>query len=92
MRMASWQWGGRDHVGTISPDGLEATPLAVADASCGLLPLIESARGLSAADAYSLASIGVNYTVGEAVDAVLMVYAAIPKKIFSTNRAFWSRP
>ena len=49
-------------------------------------------RGLSAADAYSLASIGVNYTVGEAVDGVLMVYGAIPKKIFSTNRAFWSRP
>lgn len=40
MRMASWQWGGRDHVGTISPDGREATPLAVADPSLGVLPLI----------------------------------------------------
>ena len=46
MRMASWQWGGRDHVGTISPDGREATPLAVADASRGVLPLIQMlARG-----------------------------------------------
>ena len=46
MRMASWQWGGRDHVGTISLDGREATPLAVADASRGVLPLIEAlARG-----------------------------------------------
>jgi len=46
MRMASWQWGGRDHVGTISSDGREATPLAVADASRGVLPLIEAlARG-----------------------------------------------
>jgi 2-keto-4-pentenoate hydratase/2-oxohepta-3-ene-1,7-dioic acid hydratase in catechol pathway len=42
MRMASWQWGGRDHVGTISSDGREATPLAVADASLGVLPLIRS--------------------------------------------------
>jgi 2-keto-4-pentenoate hydratase/2-oxohepta-3-ene-1,7-dioic acid hydratase in catechol pathway len=46
MRMASWQWGGRDHVGTISSDGREATPLAIADASRGVLPLIEAlARG-----------------------------------------------
>jgi 2-keto-4-pentenoate hydratase/2-oxohepta-3-ene-1,7-dioic acid hydratase in catechol pathway len=41
MRWASWQWGGRDHVGTISADGREATPLAVGDASRGVLPLIE---------------------------------------------------
>jgi 2-keto-4-pentenoate hydratase/2-oxohepta-3-ene-1,7-dioic acid hydratase in catechol pathway len=48
MRMASWQWGGRDHVGTVSPDGREATPLAVADASRGVLPLIQMlARGES---------------------------------------------
>jgi 2-keto-4-pentenoate hydratase/2-oxohepta-3-ene-1,7-dioic acid hydratase in catechol pathway len=40
MRWASWQWGGRDHVGTISADGREATPLAVGDASRGVLPLI----------------------------------------------------
>jgi 2-keto-4-pentenoate hydratase/2-oxohepta-3-ene-1,7-dioic acid hydratase in catechol pathway len=46
MRMASWQWGGRDHVGTISPDGREATPLALPDASRGVLPLIQLlARG-----------------------------------------------
>ena len=48
MRMASWQWGGRDHVGTISSDGREATPLAVADASRGVLQLIQMlARGES---------------------------------------------
>ena len=46
MRMASWQWGGRDHAGTISRDGREATPLAVADPSLGVLPLIQMlARG-----------------------------------------------
>ena len=48
MRLASWQWGGRDHVGTVSADGREATPLAMADASRGVLPLIEAlARGES---------------------------------------------
>ena len=28
MRIASWSWGGRQHVGTVSPDGRELTPLA----------------------------------------------------------------
>ena len=52
---------------------------------------LQRERGLSAADAYSLASIGVNFTVGEAVDDVQMVYAAIPKKLFATNPPFGRR-
>jgi 2-keto-4-pentenoate hydratase/2-oxohepta-3-ene-1,7-dioic acid hydratase in catechol pathway len=42
MRIASWTWGGRDHVGTVSPCGRELTPLAVPDASRGALVLIQS--------------------------------------------------
>ncbi len=42
MRIASWSWGGRPHVGLISPDCQEATPLAVADAERGALELIRS--------------------------------------------------
>jgi len=42
MRIASWTWGGRDHVGTLSPCGREVTPLAVPDASRGALGLIQS--------------------------------------------------
>jgi 2-keto-4-pentenoate hydratase/2-oxohepta-3-ene-1,7-dioic acid hydratase in catechol pathway len=46
MRMASWIWGGRPQVGTVSADGREVTPLTVADASRGALPLIRMlARG-----------------------------------------------
>jgi 2-keto-4-pentenoate hydratase/2-oxohepta-3-ene-1,7-dioic acid hydratase in catechol pathway len=46
MRLASWSWGGRDHAGTVSADGREVTPLALADASRGALPLIQMlARG-----------------------------------------------
>lgn len=41
MRLASWHWGGRDHVGTVSADGRELTPLAVAEPALGVLPLIE---------------------------------------------------
>jgi 2-keto-4-pentenoate hydratase/2-oxohepta-3-ene-1,7-dioic acid hydratase in catechol pathway len=42
MRIASWTWGGRPHVGLVSPDGTEATPLAVADAERGALSIIRA--------------------------------------------------
>jgi acetamidase/formamidase len=45
--------------------------------------------GLSVADAYSLASIAVDFRVAEAVDAVQMVYGMIPKKIFKQKSEYW---
>jgi acetamidase/formamidase len=66
--------------------------LALKEAAQETIKFLQAERGLSAEDAYSLASIAVNYVVAEAVDDVLMVYGEIPKKIFTTNRAFWSRP
>jgi acetamidase/formamidase len=47
--------------------------------------------GLSAADAYSLASIAVDFRVAEAVDSVQLIYGAIPKKLFKSNPEFWSK-
>lgn len=41
MRMATWQWGGRLHAGTVTPDGREVTPLAVASGATGVLECIE---------------------------------------------------
>ncbi|MFL6664216.1 MAG: fumarylacetoacetate hydrolase family protein [Rhizobacter sp.] len=46
MRIASWSWGARLHVGTVSADGRELTPLALPDTSRGALPLVAAmARG-----------------------------------------------
>src|SRR4051812_9110248 len=42
MRIASWSWGGRDHVGMVSADGREATPLLVDYAGGATLRLIET--------------------------------------------------
>ena len=42
MRLASWRWGGTDHVGLVSADGREATPLACSDASRGVQFLVEA--------------------------------------------------
>lgn len=46
------------------------------------IAFLQREKGMTSPDAYSLASIAVNYTVAEAVDHVQMVYGAIPKKIF----------
>jgi hypothetical protein len=48
-------------------------------------------KDLSAADAYALASVAVDFRVGEAVDAVQMVYGMIPKRIFKQNQDYWSK-
>ncbi len=46
MQLASWSWGGRPYAGTVSSGAGEVTPLAVADASAGVLELVERlARG-----------------------------------------------
>ncbi len=41
MRMATWRWGGQDHVGLVSADGREATPLAAPNPARGALDLIQ---------------------------------------------------
>lgn len=46
---------------------------------------------LSAAEAYALASLAVDFRVGEAVNLVKMVYGTIPKKLFRQNPEYWHR-
>lgn len=42
MRIASWNWGGRPHVGILSADGREATPLAAPTPERGAFELVRS--------------------------------------------------
>ena len=42
MRLASWNWGGRPHAGTVSADGRELTPLAVSEPERGALSLVRT--------------------------------------------------
>jgi acetamidase/formamidase len=44
---------------------------------------------LSAQDAYALASLSVDFRVGEAVNDVKMVYGMIPKNIFAQQSEYW---
>jgi acetamidase/formamidase len=65
--------------------------VAMKQAAQETVNFLHERKGLSAADAYALASIAVDFRVAEAVDAVQMVYGAIPKKIFKSNPEYWAR-
>ncbi|MBI3000479.1 MAG: acetamidase/formamidase family protein [Deltaproteobacteria bacterium] len=79
-----------DHFITMgmSVDLNEATRIAVAEA----VNFLQSEKGLSAADAYALASISVDLAIAEAVDVVNLVSAKIPKRIFKGKRDYWFKP
>lgn len=47
-------------------------------------------KGLSAAQAYALCSLAVDFRIGEAVNNVLMVYGVIPKRLFRQQTAYWA--
>jgi acetamidase/formamidase len=65
--------------------------LAMRSAVEETIGFLEKTAGLSASDAYSLCSIGVNFVVAEAVDLNLVVYGTIPKKLFKTPPAYWTK-
>ena len=52
--------------------------------------LLREKAGLTAAEAYAVASMGVDFRVGEAVDSVQLIYGTIPKTFFKQNPAYWS--
>ena len=64
---------------------------AMREATQQTVDFLREKKGLSTADAYALASIAVDFRVAEAVDAVQMIYGAIPKKIFKQNPEYWKR-
>jgi acetamidase/formamidase len=64
---------------------------AMKEAAAEAVALLRDQKGLSAADAYALASVGVDFRVGEAVDAVQMVYGMIQKALFKQNPDYWAK-
>jgi acetamidase/formamidase len=62
------------------------------EATRATVEFLQERFGLAPPDAYSLASIGVDFRVAEAVDSTQVIYAAIPKKLFKSNPSYWARP
>jgi acetamidase/formamidase len=69
----------------MDPDLDEALKHAVREA----VGFLQQRAGLSAADAYALASLGVDFRVGEAVNNVKMIYGVIPKRLFKQHSEYW---
>jgi len=63
--------------------------VAMKNAAQETVNFLREKKGLSTADAYALASIGIDFRIAEVVDAVQVVYGAIPKKIFKSNPEYW---
>ena len=72
----------------LSTDLNEATRIALEEA----VDFLQKEKGMSAADAYALASLAVDLGIGEAVDIVNLVYAKIPKHVFKSKLDFWYPP
>jgi len=51
---------------------------------------LQQRAGLSAAEAYALCSLAVDFRIGEAVNNVQMVYGVIPKRLFRRNPEYWA--
>lgn len=51
---------------------------------------LQEAKGMSAADAYSLSSVAIDFGVAQAVDGTLGSYGAVPKSFFSETTPYWS--
>ncbi len=47
-------------------------------------------KGMSLSDAYHLCSVGVDFSVSQAVDQNLIIYGAIPKATFTKKTPYWA--
>jgi acetamidase/formamidase len=65
--------------------------VAMREAVQETVKFLQERFGLSAPDAYALASIGVDFRVAEAVDSVQVIYGMIPKKLFKAKPAYWAQ-
>jgi acetamidase/formamidase len=53
--------------------------------------LIQEKAGVTTAEAYAIASMGVDFRVGEAVDSTLLIYGVVPKRFFKNNPEYWKK-
>ena len=59
--------------------------IAMKEAVREAVELLQAKAGVTAAEAYAIASMGVDFRVAEAVDSMLLIYGVVPKKFFKQN-------
>jgi acetamidase/formamidase len=69
----------------LDPDLDTAYRFAVEDT----VRFLQKTKGMTAADAYSLSSVALDFGVAQAVDGTLGAFGAIPKSLFAQKTAYW---
>jgi acetamidase/formamidase len=64
--------------------------VAMREATREAVAFLQERFGLTAADAYALASIAADFRVAEAVDSTQVIYGVIPKKLFKNTAPYWA--
>jgi acetamidase/formamidase len=64
--------------------------IAMKNAVREAVELLQEKAGVTAAEAYAIASMGVDFRVAEAVDSVQLIYGVVPKKFFKQNPPYWT--
>lgn len=97
MQLIVHAGAGKDMVGPRAEDAANYYSMGMAaDLDQALKQAVREAtsflqgRGLSAAEAYALCSLAVDFRIGEAVNNVQMVYGVIPKRLFRRQDSYWS--
>ena len=63
---------------------------ALAQAIKETTAFLQRQAALSAADAYALCSLAVDFRIGEAVNNVVMIYGVVPKRLFRRKETYWA--
>jgi acetamidase/formamidase len=63
--------------------------IAMKNAVRETVELLQEKAGVTAAEAYAIASLGVDFKVAEAVDSVQLIYGTVPKRFFKEKPAYW---
>src|SRR6266436_6598822 len=76
------RWPRAEDAANYYPMGMDLNlDVAMREATRETVEFLQQRLGLTPADAYSLASIAVDFRVAEAVDSTQVIYAAIPKRL-----------
>ena len=66
--------------------------LAAKSAVTETIHWLHEKKGMSDVDAYHLASLGIDFSISQAVDQNLIIYGAVPKAYFKDKTPYWSLP
>ena len=97
MQLIVHEGAGKDMIGPRAEDAANYYSMGMAaDLDQALKQAVREAtgflqgQGLSAAEAYALCSLAVDFRIGEAVNNVQMVYGVIPKRLFLRPTEYWA--